>query len=186
MLRILGGLYKGRRLARPPLIRPTSDKVRQAAFNILGEAVVGARVLELYAGSGALGLEALSHGAAQVTLVESEAQCVRAIKANITQLGAGASGRATVIAGRATQVLARLGRGGERFDLVLMDPPYDGGMGRKCLIQLEAYAIITPCGWAMLEHAAQDAMPQAVGQLKRCSQHRYGDTVLSLYQAAPA
>ena len=188
MLRILGGVCKGRRLVRPPLIRPTSDKVRQAVFNILGETVMGSRVLDLYAGSGALGLEALSRGAAHVTLVEADSPCVRAIRENIALLGAHAAGRVAVAPGRVTQVLASWGRQEqrERFDVVLMDPPYGGSVGKKCLIQLEAYAIITPCGWAMLEHAAHDEMPEAVGQLQRRSQHRYGDTVLSLYEVTPA
>ena len=182
MLKILGGVWRGRHLVRPPDIRPTSDKVRQACFNILGEAVIGARVLDLFAGSGALGLEALSRGAAHATLVESDASCVRAIRQNVVALDPEAAARTTVIAGRVMQVLARLSRApGAAFDVVLLDPPYGGSVGKKCLIHLEAYATIKPCGWAMLEHAAQDEMPEAVGVLARRSQHRYGDTVLSLY-----
>ncbi len=171
---------------RPGGIRPTSDKVRQAVFNILGEAVAGARVLDLYAGSGALGFEALSRGAAHATFIEAEAPCVRAIRENTVKFGSAAVGRIMVMSGRVTPLLARLEQQQARFDLVLADPPYDGSVGKKCLIQLGAYAIIKPRGWAMFEHAIQDDMPEAVGSLTRRSQHRYGDTVLSLYEAAHA
>ena len=181
MPRIIAGLWKGRRLDGPATIRPTQDKVRAACFNILGEAVIGARVLDLYAGTGALGLEALSRGAAQVTFVESEAACVQAIRRNIAAMSPEAGHRCAVLAGRATQLLARLATQGERFDLVFSDPPYDRSTGKKCLIHLEASAIINPCGWAVLEHAAQDEVPGTVGSLTRSLQRRYGDTALSFY-----
>ncbi len=180
-MRILGGEWKGRRLVRPDGMRPTADKVRKAVFDILGEIVVGARVLDLFAGSGALGLEALSRGAAQATFVESEFPCVRAIRENIRHLGETAVLRTDVLAGHATPMLRRLNRQGRTFDLILMDPPYGLTVGKKCLIHLDGYVIIKPRGWAVIEHALQDEMPEIVGHLIRRSQHRYGDTVLSLY-----
>ena len=183
MLKIWGGAWKGRKLVRPAGIRPTSDKVRQAVFNILGEAVPGARVLDLYAGSGALAFEALSRGAAHATCIEAEAPCLRALRENAALLGPAVVGRITILDGRVTPLLARLEQQRARFDLVLGDPPYGGSVGKKCLIQLGAYAIIKPRGWVMFEHALQDDMPEAVGSLTRRSQHRYGDTVLSLYEA---
>jgi 16S rRNA (guanine966-N2)-methyltransferase len=123
--RIIAGEAGGRRLAVPPGegTRPTSDRVKESVFSALGPArLVGARVLDLYAGSGALGLEALSRGAADALLVEREGAAARAIRANIETLGFG--DRAGLRVGSVVAVLA--GRAPEhRFDLALLDPPYD-------------------------------------------------------------
>ena len=181
MLKIIGGEWKGRRLVQPAGIRPTAEKVRKAAFDILGEAVAGAQVLDLFAGSGALGLEALSRGAAHATFVECEPHCVRTIKENVARMGPEAAAYATVRQGYVTAVLRRASHQDGRFDLVLMDPSYGTSDGKKCLLHLDGYAIISPRGWVMVEHALQDDLPDAVGHLARRSQHRYGDTVLSLY-----
>jgi 16S rRNA (guanine966-N2)-methyltransferase len=118
-LRVVAGEFKGRRLAAPrgPRTRPTADRVREALFSILGD-VGGARVLDLYAGSGALGIEALSRGAASAVFVERDAQAVAAIERNLEPLDVDAT------VARA-DVTRWLGRTEGRFDLVFCDPPYD-------------------------------------------------------------
>lgn len=125
MTRIVAGLYKGRRLAVPPGAgtRPTSDRVREALFSALGSLVDldGARFADLYAGSGAVGLEALSRGAAHVLLVESDARVARVVRSNIAALDAG--GAARLVAGPVTAALAAGPDGGE-YDVVFADPPY--------------------------------------------------------------
>jgi 16S rRNA (guanine966-N2)-methyltransferase len=120
-LRIVAGDFKGRRLRAPKGLRtrPTADRVREALFSMLGE-VAGARVLDLYAGSGALGLEALSRGAASAVFVDREARAVAAIAANLSSLGLEAEVRRQ-------DVLRFLSRGRGGFDLVFCDPPYDCG-----------------------------------------------------------
>lgn len=125
MTRIVSGLYGGRRLAVPPGAgtRPTSDRVREALFSALGSLVdlEGARFADLYAGSGAVGLEALSRGASHVLLVESDARVARVVRANIAALGAGGSAR--LIAGPVSSALAAGPEGGA-YDIVFADPPY--------------------------------------------------------------
>jgi 16S rRNA (guanine966-N2)-methyltransferase len=122
-MRIVAGSARGRRLVTPSglEVRPTTDRVREAVFNALGslDAIVGARVLDLFAGSGALGIEALSRGAAHATFVDSSPQALRAVQANLDSCGF--DDRATVVRADA---LGQLERGGAGHDLVLLDPPY--------------------------------------------------------------
>lgn len=121
-MRIVGGQFGGRRLVIPKdtRVRPTADRVREAWMSILGEALTGARVLDLFAGSGALGLEALSRGAASVTFVELSPPSLRALDQNIAALGTG--DLVTVHRGDAMRYAERLPEGA--FDIVLADPPY--------------------------------------------------------------
>ena len=120
-MRIIAGSHKGHRLVTPKGIdtRPTGDRVREAAFNLIGP-VTGATVLDLFAGSGAMGLEALSRGAERAVFVESDRDAVRAIEANLDKLGL----RAAVTRGDAVRALAQEAAAGRRYDLVLVDPPY--------------------------------------------------------------
>jgi len=124
-MRVISGTARGRRLVAPegPTTRPTPDRVREATFNALGslDAVVGATVLDLYAGSGAMGIEALSRGAAHATFVDQDRAAQRAIEANLTTTGL--AEQATVVAATVEPFLA--GVGGRRWDLALIDPPYD-------------------------------------------------------------
>ena len=136
-VRIIGGLWKRSKLAVPDLpgLRPTPDRVRETVFNWLGQSLAGLRVLDLYAGSGALGLEAASRGAAQALLIEQHPRCVAAISAAAQRLGA------TQVQVRAADALASahsLARAGERFDVVFIDPPYVGGQ------QLAALRAVQP------------------------------------------
>src|SRR5437867_4822389 len=123
-MRIIAGLYKGRRLKAPdwPGLRPTSDKLRETLFNILAPHVVGARVLDGYAGTGAIGIEAMSRGAAHVTFVERDARAVKLIEQNLAMIdAAGARDRAII---RACFADAAASLAGESFDLIILDPPY--------------------------------------------------------------
>lgn len=124
-MRIVAGEFKGRRLAGPPsaATRPTSDKVREALFSALGP-VDGLNVLDLFAGTGALGLEALSRGADTAVFVESDRRAIAAIEANLDAVGLLGDDRATVRRGDAIKFVERAVRDGERFDLVFIDPPY--------------------------------------------------------------
>ncbi|HEX4439186.1 MAG TPA: RsmD family RNA methyltransferase [Thermoanaerobaculia bacterium] len=119
-VRILAGRWKGRKLEAPPDARPTSGRAREALFDVLGERIAGARVLDLFAGSGAVGLEAVSRGAASAVLVEPEA---RGIRRTLEHLGD--DGRdVRLIASDAADAVEELAASGERFDLVFADPPY--------------------------------------------------------------
>src|SRR6476469_5092179 len=121
-MRIVGGEYRGRILKSPTWdgLRPTSDRLRETLFNILGPSVRGARVLDGFAGTGAIGIEARSRGAAQVTFVEKDPRAVALIEANLAACGIGADYNV-----RRGDVLAALRSPGAAFDLILLDPPYD-------------------------------------------------------------
>jgi 16S rRNA (guanine966-N2)-methyltransferase len=131
-LRLVGGVWRSRRLRVPtgPDLRPTPDRVRETLFNWLGSWIEGKRVLDLFAGSGALGLEALSRGAAEAVFVDSSRRAVRALEDNIALLGTTA---ATVLCMDAMRYLTR---GREAFDLVFVDPPYATGLASRALEQL--------------------------------------------------
>ena len=123
-MRVIAGSAKGRRLFAPKgtETRPTSDRVKESLFNILGERVIGGAVLDLYAGSGALGIEALSRGAARAVFVDAEKAAIETIRRNVE--GAGFSDRATIRRASAKTALRDLTADGERFDLIFLDPPY--------------------------------------------------------------
>ena len=170
-MRIVAGEFGGRRLTPPKdaRVRPTADRVREAWMSILADAVPGARVLDLYAGSGALGLEALSRGAATAAFVELNPPSLRALEANIEALGVG--GRATVHRGDALRFAERLPTGA--FDLALADPPYS----RDDAARLVALFRRTPFARILsVEHSAAE-------RLDGDETRRYGDTALTFCHA---
>ena len=179
MLRIIGGRLGGRRIAAPKgeATRPTAEKVRGALFNMLANLMdlEGARVVDLYAGSGALGLEALSRGAAHVTFVEANAKTAALIRANLATLEIGAGAAAVVTA----RVLAWLGRdsAGVPADLVLADPPYGLGEYEPLLAALADWRGAAPGAWIAVEAPAR-LEPRLPGSLELTRVKRYGDTQL--------
>jgi 16S rRNA (guanine966-N2)-methyltransferase len=189
-MRITGGTYRSRALRAPHghATRPTTDRVREALFGILTSAggVGGARVLDLYAGTGALALEALSRGAASAVLVESSREALGALRANIAALGL--EDRTRVVAVDVAQAIRRLGQGGEphAFDLVFADPPWamvDEGHPAAALSQLSRQNGVVPEGRVVLEHSSR-TIPLDVEGLVRLDTRRYGDTALTFYKPA--
>ena len=179
-------MLKGFSLVVPPRIRATEGKVRQALFNILGEAVMGARVMDGFAGSGAIGLEALSRGAGVVVFLEQDAACLKAIERNLARVPPGRmTGRWEILRGDARRSLRGLGHRAAAFDVIWLDPPYTGPLGKKALKLVAECAIVTPSGVVCWEHARQSDAPSSVGPLALRTQHRYGETVLSFYRMAP-
>jgi 16S rRNA (guanine966-N2)-methyltransferase len=179
-VRIVAGQYKGRTLKSPTWdgLRPTSDRLRETLFNILGPSVRGARVLDGYAGTGAIGIEALSRGAASVVFVERDPRAVRLIEANLRALGADADGKPVIIRAGLADARARLG--GQVFDLIILDPPYAHGAAAEALAS--AGAIASPRTRVVIEHAARHAPPDAHAGLRRTRTVSAGDSALSFYE----
>lgn len=180
--RIIAGEAGGRRLAVPPGegVRPTSDRVKESVFSALGSGrLVGARVLDLYAGSGALGLEALSRGAAQAVLVERDRAAAGAVSANIETLGFG--DRAVL---RVSSVAAFLGGpGAEPFDLALLDPPYDTPAEEvEAALRLLAEGWLAPKGTVVVERAAGSSALQWPAGWGSTWERCYGDTLVLFAQ----
>ena len=177
-MRIIAGRLKGRRLEGPsgPGVRPTSDGLRETLFNVIGGSLGGARVLDGFAGSGAVGLEALSRGAAHVTFVERERHVIAGLERNVAACGA--AGACAILRGDFTALDAR-DFAPNRFDLVVIDPPYD-------IVNLEravevAAALVAPGGRLVAEHSRRRASPEAAGLLRRVRLLVAGDSALSFY-----
>ena len=181
MARICGGEFKGRLLAVPRDIRATEAKVRQALFNILAPQIVGARVVDGYAGSGALGCEALSRGADFVALIESDPAAIVCIQDNLARLEVPRDAW-RLLHLDVPRGIATLAESEPPFDLILLDPPYHTDEAKKALNAVGDCAILAPAGLVAIEHHRRTALPAAVGPLRAIKQHRYGDTVLSFYQ----
>ena len=183
MLRISAGTLKGMRVEAPRSIRPTEERVRQAFFNILGEGIQRARVMDGCAGSGAVGIEALSRGAACVTFIESQPDALQALRANLARVDPEAvEGTWAVVRGDIERMLARQVEEPALVDVIWLDPPYHSGLGRKLLQRLGDCAILSPSGIVCVEHARREELPPSSGFLKQRSQHRYGHAVLSFYE----
>jgi 16S rRNA (guanine(966)-N(2))-methyltransferase RsmD len=179
-MRIIGGRFRRRQLAGPRGrgVRPTSDRLRETLFNVLGTGLEGARVLDGFGGTGALGLEALSRGAAEAVLVESDPAALGVIAENIRRCGAEAGSR--VVRGRYPEAARAAGP----FDVVLLDPPYDA----PALDDLVAAAdtMLVPSGLVVLEHSRRRPSPDAAGALARVRVLTAGDSALSFYRRAAA
>lgn len=183
-MRVIAGALGGRRLVAPSgrATRPTSDRVREALFSALGP-VEGASVLDLYAGTGALGIEALSRGAGRAVFVESERLALAALRQNLVSLGL--EDRARVLAAAVERVAAQVAALAP-FDLVFADPPY--ARLPEAAARLEVLAsggVLAPGARLVLEHAARDA-PPAIRGLEARRQRTYGDTAITTYGLAGA
>ncbi len=183
-MRIIGGEFKSRLISMPKGvdIRPTQDKVREAILNILGD-MAGRRVLELFAGSGAFGIEAISRGARHVTFVDNNSRCVGAITANLESLEIDNS-RYDVIRADAIKIFPKLLRQDEKFDIIFMDPPYYRELAKKCLINADSYDILSPIGLIVVEHFKKDILPTGLKTLLFDQERRYGDTVITIFRRA--
>ncbi len=184
-MRIVGGDLGGRVLRAPAgaATRPTSEKVREAIFGILrrlGSPMEGSRVLDLFAGSGALGIEALSRGATHATFVDFGKAPLEVIRGNLNALGL--DGRALVLGGDA---VAAAGRAvSPPFDFVFIDPPYASDLATRATLAIPAENL-APEATVIIEHDRRHAPPENLGSLVRTDERRYGDTLVSFYQRGP-
>jgi 16S rRNA (guanine966-N2)-methyltransferase len=178
-VRIIAGTHRGRRIDAPPgrSTRPTSDRVRESAFNLVAPWIEGASVLDLFAGSGAMGLEALSRGAAHATFVESDREACRTINRNLDELGLEG---ATVLCQDALTVLRADARAGTRYDLVLLDPPYKRFSSLQNAMISHLSEILAPGGLLLVETAANEE-PEL--PLPKRTSRKYGSTRLTLFDA---
>jgi len=182
-MRVIAGSAKGRRLrtVRGQATRPTSDKVKGALFSILGSRfrLDATDLLDLFAGSGALGIEALSRGAATVTFVEPSAAVARILRDNLHHCGFDALAR--VIQAPSKRALLQLARRGDRFGGALVDPPYGQGLVERTLRDLAELGLMLPGAWVVVEHHVDEPPPQRCGHLHLTQRWQYGKTGLALF-----
>ncbi len=182
-MRIIGGELRGRRLAsfKGDKIRPTSDKVREAIFNILPQAF-GERfkhVLDLFAGTGAMGIEALSRGAKEAVFVDSGDLALGIIKKNIMLCRPGA---ASVVKMDSIDAIRRLSGEGRVFDLIFIDPPYEAGLAEKALTAIDEGDMLSPGGVLVAEASKRDPVDATASGLLCTDKRRYGDTVVYFFE----
>ncbi len=186
-MRVIAGTHRGRRLRGPQgsLIRPTSDRVREALFSILGNRLPAGRVLDLYAGTGAIGIEAISRGAAHVTCVESGIEALKLLRQNM--LDCGIDHHITVYAHTVKQFLNRPEHWEGPYDIVFADPPYALVHDLESLLtQAVTERLLTTDSWLIVEHAEKTLLPVSLGSAAYMRRYRYGDTALSLYSSSGA
>jgi 16S rRNA (guanine966-N2)-methyltransferase len=179
-MRIIAGSLKGRKLDAPTWegVRPTSDKLRETLFNVVATRVPDARVLDAYAGTGAIGIEALSRGAAHVTFVDADTRSVKLIEQNLQRCGV--ADRYAIIRARLAQPRVLAPPIGS-FDIAILDPPYDEPDLTAAIAAVEP--LLAPRGLLVLEHRRKRETPGTVGALSRTRVLPSGDSALSFYES---
>jgi 16S rRNA (guanine966-N2)-methyltransferase len=181
-MRVIGGQARGRRLKVPKGndVRPTAARVKEALFNILPHDLSGIKVLDLFAGTGNLTIEALSRGAAEAILVDSSTESGEAIRENLRRFNL--VDRTRVWITPVTRAARLLARRGETFDMIFLDPPYGQKLVEATLKIIAAGALLRESGVLIAEHGIRDPVGERYGSLILRDQRRYGDTVLSFFQ----
>jgi 16S rRNA (guanine966-N2)-methyltransferase len=197
-VRIIAGIAKSRRLKSVcgQEVRPTSDRVKESVFSILGEKVVDARVLDIFAGTGNLGLESLSRGAAVAVFVDNDFRSIKVIQENITALGFESSTQ--VIQAEAPAALQKIQRVGQmdlqsairspqsEFDVVFLDPPYLQDLEIPTIEALTKFNLLNENAIVVVEHHKKTELPEEIQSLKKVRQQKYGDTIVTFYHNQPA
>ncbi|HSE36858.1 MAG TPA: 16S rRNA (guanine(966)-N(2))-methyltransferase RsmD [Blastocatellia bacterium] len=181
-MRVIGGIYRGRRLRAVGglAVRPTSDRLRETLFNILAPRINGSRFLDICAGSGAVGIEALSRGAAAVTFIDRSRAACNAIEANLDALGI--KGNVTSVNRDAASALKRLEQGSERFDVVFFDPPYASQIYDQVMKQLSSGFLTSGGAVVVVEHRAKTPPEPEYGKLRLFREVKQGESALAFYE----
>lgn len=186
-VRIIGGMYRSRKLAFPTLpgLRPTGDRIRETLFNWLAPHIVSSRCLDLFAGSGALGIEALSRGAAQVVFIESSAQACEALRYNLNLLDPDllASGKARIICTSSLLWLEQSHKDGDtHFNIVFLDPPFDANVYDACSALLDRSGTLAPDSLIYIEEPCANKTPFAPASWHLEKKRRAGNVAYQLFQ----
>ena len=176
-MRVISGTARGRKLKEPEgmAIRPTTDMVKESIFNIVQFDIEGRQVLDLFAGTGQLGIEALSRGARSVTFVDESLASNKIVQQNLESTGL--SGGADVVRADSIEFLRR----GKRYDLIFLDPPYDTGLLDKALAAINQFDILKDNGIIVCESKADKVMPELSAPYRKRKEYRYGKIKLTLY-----
>lgn len=192
-MRVIAGTFRGRRLTAPKgnrLVRPTADRVKESIFSILQERIVDANFLDLCAGTGSMGIEALSRGAKHVTFLERDPRCIDIIERNLHACGllSESDARYHLFRRDVVKGITDLCKRSVIFEIIYFDPPYRvdlaGGsqLYKTCLRLLAESSLLCIGGILLVEHAKRVILPDIVGSMKRSRQARYGETVVSFYE----
>ena len=179
-MRIITGIYRGRKLSSPKdlSVRPTSDRVKEAIFSMISDDIPGSNVLDVFAGTGSLGLEALSRGAKHCYFMDNERNSVWLIKENIKHCGA--ENESTLLVGDFKYSLTRIK---EPINLAFLDPPYEGKLLEEALSKVSEEGFMAPGGLVVTEHGSKNIMPENIGSLEKLKEKKYGSVHVTIYLA---
>ncbi len=182
ILRVISGEAKGHKLKtlKSNLTRPTSDKVKGSIFNIIASMVFDRDVLDLFSGTGNLGIEALSRGARSAVFVDKSRECSQIINENLTHTKL--NNKAEVYVMDVCSALCKLSQKGNKFDIIFLDPPYAKGLIDDTLACISGIDVIKPDTLIVAEHDVEDVVSEYIGTLKNFRQQKYGDTIISFYR----
>lgn len=177
-MRIITGKARGLQLTAPKTydVRPTADRVKESVFNIIGTKIIGARVVDLFAGTGNLGLESWSRGAAAVTFIDASRESLRLVRSNVAKCRAEADCR--LLKGSAPQVAEQLAQAGECFDLAFCDPPYNKGWIQQIIALLGRRSFLCTGGYLIVERSAHDELPELPASCELVRSSHYGETIV--------
>jgi 16S rRNA (guanine(966)-N(2))-methyltransferase RsmD len=181
-MRVIAGRLRGAslRVPRGTAVRPTYDRVRESVFSILEPHLNDAVVLDLFAGSGCLGIESLSRGAASATFVEIDRAVLAVVAENVDRLGLSKESR--LLRGDGLEAIEGA-LSGDVFDLIFVDPPYSSGLAERSLELLGASGLLAGSAVVVVEHGTEEELPEAAGGLSRFRRKRYGGTTVDFYEA---
>jgi len=183
-MRVIGGKYKGRKLATPKndKIRPTSDRVKESIFNIIADKIASSIVIDAYSGSGALGIEALSRGASKVYFIDKDFKAIELIKKNLE----GIEGERKIIKATTATAFSALAGDGVKADLIFLDPPYYAGVYANTIRDIAKSNLLASGGLVIVEQSAQKCNNYSFEGLRLTRQKKYGDTVICFYSYVQA
>jgi 16S rRNA (guanine966-N2)-methyltransferase len=183
-VRVIGGKYRGRRLRAPhgQEVRPTSDRLRETLFNIIAPRIEGSRFLDICAGSGAVGIEALSRGARSATFIDSSRRACAVIESNLASIGI--TSNATIINRDAVAALKRLGADAATFDIIFFDPPYASELYSQVMRGLGAGELLGSEALVIAEHRAKTPPAAEYGELRIYREVKQGESALAFYARA--
>jgi 16S rRNA (guanine966-N2)-methyltransferase len=181
-MRVIGGIHRGKRLrtVRGLAIRPTSDRLRETLFNILAPRIDGSRFLDICAGSGAVGIEALSRGVTEASFIESSRHACAVIEANLAALGI--TSEATIINRDVSAALRRLNLEARRFEIAFFDPPYASKIYGRVMRQLGAGNLLSAGALVVVEHLAKTPPEPKYGRLRISREVKQGESALAFYE----
>lgn len=180
-LRVISGKVRGLKLDTPKNddVRPTTDRVKESLFNIINSYIMDSRVLDLFAGTGSLGIECLSRGASKCVFVDVSKESIKIVNSNIKK--ARVENESVVINADFKEAIKRL-EGKEKFDVIFMDPPYYKDMFVKALESVDNANLLDEDGIIMIEHDTKDSFPETIGRLIQSKSKKYGNTTLTFYK----
>ena len=183
-MKIIGGQYRGRNFYMPKDIRPTQSVAREALFDIMGQELTGLSFIDNFAGSGAMGLEALSRGATETVFVEKEPKFADLIRENVGLLNIDHLARTVnieVLCADSFASIKALAVKGRHFDIVFVDPPYHRELGKKALKTLDAHDIVHPNSTLIIQHDTKEILPEMSGRFLLFRKKKYGNSYFSIY-----